>query len=146
MAERINWDIVFSFTSWLIVIALLYGVANLLLVPPTGAGPIAHLIGIEPARFAYIALYLVEGLALGYAKWKKRDRMRKIVLAVIYSTGLFTSVLGIALGGFHNFAIAPKLVGNLVITAAAAFCWLYWTLKKYYVRYEELETFDEEDV
>jgi hypothetical protein len=58
----------------------------------------------------------------------------------------FTSVLGIALGGFHNFAIAPKLIGNLVITAAAAFCWLYWTLKKYYVRYEDLETFDEESV
>jgi hypothetical protein len=140
MTSKINWDKVFSFASWLIVLALLYGVANLIFLPPTGHGPIAGLVGIHPAQVFYIALYLCEGLALGYSKWKKKDKMRRNVLLVIYLTGFFTSILGFVIGG-----VSSKLVGNLVIALAAAFCWLHWKFRTEYIYYEYLTGFDEKE-
>jgi hypothetical protein len=140
MTSRINWDTVFSFTSWLIVIALLYGVANLIAIPPTGHGPVANLIGTRPAQIFYIILYLSEALALGFAKWKKKDKMRKRVLLVIYLTGFFTSIIGFVVGG-----VTSKLIGNLVVAAASAFCWLHWTFRTEYVFYEYLSEMSDDE-
>lgn len=137
MRERINWDKVFSATSWTLVVFLVYGALALWVFPPTGAGPIAGAVGILAAQIIYGTLYLIEALLLGYAKWKKKDRMRKNVLLSIYLTGFFTTVLGFALGGVPAM-ISPKLIGNFVLSLAAAFCWLHWTFRTEYITYEEL--------
>lgn len=145
MRKRINWDKVFSFTSWLLVFFLAYGATVLWIFPPSGDGPIAGLVGILNAQIFYSTLYLTEAALLGYAKWKKKNRMRKNVLLLIYLTGFFTTLLGAILGGVPAM-ISPKLIGNFVLSMAAAFCWLHWTFRHEYMTQEEFNEFQQEAV
>lgn len=129
-----RYDRIFAFTSWLIVFALLYSATAVWIVPPSGAGPVAQLLGVLGSQIFYCLLYVGESLTLAYSKLKKRARLRKNTLLVIYLTGFFTSLLTIGITGW-----TPALLDNLVISVAAAGCWLYWTFKTEYLTPEQFD-------
>lgn len=131
-----KWDRLFSTVSWFVAIALIFAAVNVWFAEPSGAGPISSSLGILGAQVFYSALYGLEALFLGFAKWTKRDKMRKHVLLVIYLTGFFTTLLTFLLVG-----ITPKILDNLAISVAAAWCWLHW---KFRTEYVDIEVLDEE--
>lgn len=138
MTKIFAWDKFFATISWIIVFALLYSIVALYITPPSGAGPIARALGTAGAQIFYTVLYAGEAGFLAFAKMTHRNELRKKVLLVTYLTGFFTSILTISILGVH-----PGLIDNLVISAAAAACWLYWKFRTDYVTYEEIETFDQ---
>lgn len=140
MPKSRRWDKVFVTASWIIVVALLFSAGSLWITPPTGAGPAAKLIGITGSQWFYALLYLSEALALAYSKLFKRHRMRKVVLLVIYLTGVFTFLLTLIING-----VAVKLIDNLIVSFGAGFCWLYWKFRSEYISYEEIDDYASKD-
>lgn len=128
MDNHPRWDRVFSTASWLIVVGLLYAAVAIFLASPSGAGPVAQLIGVHGSQIFYACLYTLEAVLLAFSKFFKKKKMRKRMLMVIYLTGFFTSILTISITGF-----VPKLIDNILISVVAAGCWLYWTFKTEYI-------------
>ena len=128
MEDSKFWDGVFSTASWIIVIALFYGAAAVWLVPPSGSGPFAQLLGVTGAQVFYSLLYGTEAFALGYSKFFKKKNLRKNALLAIYLTGFFTSILIIIISGF-----VPGVIDNLILATLASGCWLYWKFKTEYL-------------
>lgn len=127
MRERF-WDGVFSTASWIVVLALLASSSWLWIHGPTAGGPVTDLLGILGAQIVWSSLFFGEAVVLAYAKWKKKKRLRKQSLMVIYLTGFFTSILSFMLGG-----LTIRLGIFLVFCFMAAACWLYWTFKTEYI-------------
>lgn len=132
--EKYQGDRLFATVSWFVAVALIFAAANVWFAPPAGAGHIAGALGILGSQIFYSALYGLEALVLGFAKWKRRDKMRKHTLLVIYLTGFFTTLLTILLVGF-----TPKVIDNFAIAVAAAWCWLHLTFRTEYVDIEVLD-------
>ena len=107
--------------------------------PPSGAGPIAGLIGIRFAMFFYAGLYAFEVILWIISKTRKSIRMRKWVLFTIFLTHQFTFFLAWNISGF-----GVKLIDNLFIWFVSGWLWIRTKLEHDYVEYEDLETFDEE--
>lgn len=132
--KRINWDIVVSGFSWLIVVALFYAVGSLIAVPPSGAGPVSQLVGIKVAQMFWIFVYSSEAVGLLIAKLNQRKVARKRMLLVIYLTGIFVSVLSFSISG-----LSARFFANLVFTVSSAICWLYWKFKTEYVSHGQFK-------
>ena len=128
MNNHPRWDKVFSTASWIIVIALLYGAVAIWFAPPSGAGPVAQLIGSTGSQVFYCALYGIEGALLAYSKFFKRKKLRKNMLMIIYLTGFFTSILILSIAGWST-----GLIDNFLLAGLASGCWLYWTFKTEYL-------------
>lgn len=126
--KKINWDIVVSCFSWLIVLVLFYAAFNIIHLPITGKGPVTQLVGPVAAKVFWTLVYSGEAIALMVAKFYRRKTLRKNVLLVIYLTGIFVSVLSLSING-----LGVKTIANIVFTASAAICWLYWKFKTEYV-------------
>lgn len=120
-------DKVFSTISWVIVVALIFSSISVWFAPPTGTGPIGGLLGVLGAQIFYSVLYSTEAAFLAFSKWKKRRRLRKNTLLVIYLTGFFTTTLTVLGVGW-----SVKFIDNFVFASCAAFCWLYWKFRTEY--------------
>jgi hypothetical protein len=140
MAKHLNWDRAVAVASWLIVFILAYGALFVMFHDLNPASPIVQFLGVPLTRVIFSVMYGVQAGLLGYAKWKKKDTMRRHTLLFIYLTGFFLSVLGYAIGGFNI-----RLVSNIVLSCCAAMCWLYWKLRTDYITYDELESHEEVD-
>jgi uncharacterized membrane protein YfcA len=125
--KKINWDNVFSVSSWVLVVILIITAFSVFVSPALVNGPVAKLIGIYYAEWFYCFMYLSFAVLLTWAKVKKKKKMRKYVLAAIYLAGLFTGFLTLSLGG------GWAAVDNLATATLAAGCWLYWTFKTEYI-------------
>lgn len=132
MPKNINMNKVVALISWLIVLALIYSTISLFITPPSGAGPVAQAFGVTFAKCFYASLYSIEALVLAFAKFTKRNQLRKTVLLAIYLTGFFTLSLTLAI-----FGPSWGMIDNLIISVAAAVCWLWWKFKTEYVTTEE---------
>ena len=132
MMEHPKWDKVFAFASWLIVLALIFSSYWAFTHVPGPNGPVAQIVSPIFASFFYGTLYAVQSFLLAYSKTFKKKNMRKKVLMFIYITGFFTTLLSVLLIGFQ-----PRIIDNIIITVAAAGCWLYWKFKTEYLNQEE---------
>jgi hypothetical protein len=128
-----RWDKVFSTCSWLLVFILLYAAVFVVLTPIGVNGPVAQLIGVAGAEIFYTVLYTAEAIILAFSKWRKKKKLRKHVLMVIYLVGLFTGFLSVSLIGFNFLAQWDNILTALI----AAGCWLYWTFKTEYIHPEQ---------
>ncbi len=131
-------DRIFSTASWIIVFALLFGVGYLWVFPPTGAGPVAQLIGIQGSQIFYTVLYSAEALLLGFAKVFKKKKLRKAALLTIYLTAMFTTILTFILAG-----VGFSIIDNVLLAVLSFACFLYWKFKTEYldpdVFYEDIK-------
>ena len=127
-------DRFFSIISWFVVAGLVVAAASLWFSPPSGLGPVGSWLGVSGAQYFYTVLYGGEALALAAAKLLRKKNARKHVLMVVYLTGFFTSILNLTITGFST-----KLIDNLVISAGAAVCWLYWKFRTEYIPVNALQ-------
>lgn len=132
MRPSVIGDRIFATCSWIIVVALLFGVVTLFFVDPSGNGPVAQLVGITAAKWFYILVYGTEASVLGYAKVKKKKNLRKHALVAIYLTAIFTGILTLMLGG-----ISPNIIDNAVLFVLSGGCWLWWKFKTEYINPDE---------
>lgn len=127
-----KWDRVVAGASWVIVAVLLYGVWFILTSDLNPDGPFVKAFGVVGTRVIFSVLYASQALLLAYAKWKKKNVMRRHVLLFIYLTGFFLGLLGLALNGF-----TVRLVSNFILSSCAAVCWLYWKFRTDYYSVED---------
>lgn len=131
------WDKVFSRTSWVLVLLLLFSAISIWAFAQPGPGPgqpIASALGVFVAKTFYTSLYTLQAALLAFSKWRKKKRMRKYVLMFIYLTGFFTSILAIFAYGWD-----ARLIDNVLVACTAAVCWLYWTFKTEYISPDEFD-------
>lgn len=136
MRKHLNWDRGVAAASWLIVATLAYATFFVLFGHLNPNGPIIQLIGVPATRIVISCIYAIQAGLLGWAKFFKKDTMRRHVLLFIYLTGFFFLILGIAVNG-----LTPRLIGNAVLSICAAICWLYWKLRTDYYTVEETNAF-----
>lgn len=134
MEQNAKWDKVFSFTSWLIVAALVYSALSLIAIPPGPTGPVAQLLGVKGAQIFYVILYSSQAGLLAYSKLFKKKRLRKIALMVVYLTAIFTFFLSWSAAG-----ITWKIIDNVVIGITSFGCFLYWKFKTEYLTPQQFQ-------
>lgn len=131
-----NWDRVFSTTSWLLVFLLLLSSLSLwTFAPPSPLGPVVTATSLFIATVIYSTIYAGQALALAYAKLRKRKTLRKHLLLFIYLFSFFTTVLAIGLS--RGFDV--RLIDNFLVVIISAGCWLYWKFKTEYIDPKEFE-------
>lgn len=128
MRKHINWDSIVAAASWGIVAILFYGTVFILVHHLNPASPIVQALGSKLTRIVFVVLYAIQSGLLGYSKIANKPTLRRHTLMFIYLFGFFLSVLGFVLNGFN-----VRLLSNLLLSALAAVCWLYWRFKNKYL-------------
>jgi len=120
-----------SILEWLIIGVFLLGGVQLLFYNPVvemREGFLVDILGSTAALIVYALTFLLEGLLLTFAKWRKKKNLRKNTLFAIYLTLIFTILLEILLVGF-----GWEAADNIVLTLMAGWCWLHWKMRITYL-------------
>jgi len=139
-----RFDTIQNVCEWLLIGFMLLAVVILLVSIPHAAaaaapnGPLSSAFGVQMASIIYAVVWTFEAVLLAWAKFTKRQRVRKWTLFAIYLTHQFTFFLAWSIRGF-----GWNLLDNFIICGLSAWLWLRAKLYYDYVDYEDLETFDE---
>lgn len=134
-------DRIFSIVEYLLSALWIYGGFNTLFADPLNTpSPIYDLLAGQEAIYFYGAFFLLNGLALLFAKVFKRKKIHLIALAGMYLTCIYVLILAYLIGVLSTGSLLTVVSG-----VAAAVCWMRWKFKTEYLNPEDFRDVDLRD-
>lgn len=131
---RRHAHLIITMIEVVIVVMLLVSVVVMLSSDPSGAGPVARMIGNTGTVVAYSLLYFTEAVLITVARVLKKYRLLKAALLFTYLTNFFAVVLQLTINGPNH-----NMIDNLISVLLTASAWLYYKIRLDYIHLDEME-------
>lgn len=120
-------DRIQAVVEYLVCLVFLNSAAQLFYTPSIAGKGILFMLGTHTALVVYAVWFIFWALALVYAKVKKKKKLHRNALMVLYLTTVYTAILTAAIIG------VPDAIDDMVLGVIIAACWLRWKFKTEYL-------------